>query len=131
MTEAETADIVRRIVSTWPMSPKGVIWTEAISELEYRHALAAYVQLRDELDEQRISVARFRMAVRGIAAGARGTTRRRHPHEPEEHEGPVIGFGDYLARQTWKAGTGDPSGQENLDTWDAAQKVLDKLGAVL
>lgn len=79
MNDADTADIVKRIVGTWPMSPKGFLWTEAIHEFDYAPALATYTQLRNTVEESRISIARYIVAYRGVAAI--GTTRRPDPGE--------------------------------------------------
>lgn len=80
MNDADTADIVRRIVGTWPMSPKGPLWTEAIGEFDYAPALATYTQLRNTVEETRISIARFIVTYRGVASI--GNTRRADPGEP-------------------------------------------------
>lgn len=113
MTDSDTADIVRRIVGTWPMSPKGPLWTEAIHDLDYGPALATFVQLRDELDEQRISIARFRGAYRGIVG--QGYSTRTHP--AERTDGPVMSFDEYLALLTQRATAGDTAAGHMLDTW--------------
>jgi hypothetical protein len=114
MNEADTADIVKRIVGTWPMSPKGYLWTEALHDLDYGPALATYVQLRDETDEQRISIARFKQAYRGI--DGTGNTGRRHPHD-HDTAGPPISFDEYIALLTAKAHAGDTDAAELLDVW--------------
>ena len=67
MNDADTADIVRRIVGTWPMSPKGPLWTEVVSEFDYGPALATFTQLRNTVEESRISIARFIVTYRAIA----------------------------------------------------------------
>jgi len=77
MNESDTADVVKRIVGTWPMSPKGFLWTEAIGEFDYAPALAAFTQLRNTVEESRISIARFIIAYRAIANA--GNTSRGEP----------------------------------------------------
>lgn len=79
MNAEDTADVVKRIVGTWPMSPKGFLWTETIAEFEYAPALATYTQLRNTVEETRISIARFIAAYRAVAAV--GNTRRPDPGE--------------------------------------------------
>lgn len=74
MTANDTADVVKRIVGTWPMSPKGFLWTETLCDLDYGPALATFTKLRDEVEEQRISIARFLVTYRGIVS--RGSTKR-------------------------------------------------------
>jgi hypothetical protein len=123
MNEADLADVVRRVVGTWPMAPKGYLWTEAIADLDYGPALAAYYRLRDEHDEQRISIARFKATVRALT---NDSTSRQHPNEPAP-DGPAVSFAEYLARTQWRAGTGDPDAVVALDEWDRAQLVLDRL----
>lgn len=99
MNDADTADIVRRIVGTWPMSPKGPLWTEAMRELDYAPALATYTQLRNTVEETRISIARYIAAYRGVSAN--GTTRRPDPGEPCQI----------------CAGTGMRSGHQRIGQW--------------
>ena len=69
MNANDTADVVKRLVGTWPMSPKGFLWTEVLGDLDYGPALAAYARLRDEVEEQRISIARFLVTYRAINRG--------------------------------------------------------------
>jgi hypothetical protein len=113
MNDSDTADIVKRIVGTWPMSPKGFLWTEALHELDYGPALATFVRLRDETDEQRITIARFKGAYRAITGT--GTTTRRPPDELDD--GPVMSFDEYIALLTRKAHHGDTDAAAMLDTW--------------
>ena len=123
MNAADTADIVRRIVTTWPMSPKGFVWTDALAELEYGPALAAYVRLRDELDEQRVSVARFKSVARALT---NDVSPRQHPGEGAVLAGPPMSFPEYLALITWRAGTGDSEANAALDEWSTprARRLL-------
>jgi hypothetical protein len=116
MNETDTADIVKRIVGTWPMAPKGFLWTEAVRDLDYGPALATFVQLRNETDEQRISIARFLLAYRAIAN--RGNTGRQHDTE-HEPDGPVMSFAEYLSLLTVKAAAGDAEATHMLDVWEA------------
>ena len=74
MNDADNADIVKRIVGTWPMSPKGFLWTDVLREFEYGPALAAFTQLRNSVEESRISIARFIVTYRAVANV--GNTRR-------------------------------------------------------
>lgn len=80
MNAEDTADIVKRIVGTWPMSPKGFLWTETLGEFDYAPALATFTQLRNTVEESRVSIARFIVAYRAIANT--GNTRRGEPTEP-------------------------------------------------
>lgn len=126
MNDAETADLVRRIVGTWPMSPKGPLWTEAIRDLEYGPVLATFCRLRDEHDEQRLSIARFKQSCRAISNA--GNTNRRHPSE-ERDDGPPMSAEAYFNRLAWRAGTGDPEASAVLDEWSTpfAQRMLAQL----
>lgn len=126
MNDQDTADIVRRIVGTWPMSPKGPLWTEAIGDLDYGPALATFIQLRDETDETRISIARFKLTYRGLAS--HGNTSREPPAEPGP---PPISFDEYVTRMTWQAGTGDAAAAEALDEWSRASVVIARMGGRL
>ncbi len=125
MNDTDTADIVKRIVGTWPMAPKGFLWTEALDDLDYAPALAAYTRLRDEVEEQRISIARFLATYRAIVN--HGNTGRRHDTEPDD--GPTMSFDEYITRTSWLAGTGSTTASAALDEWSTpfAQQMLNRL----
>lgn len=59
MNETEAKKLTERIVSTWPSSPKGFVWTETLLELDHGPALAAIGRLTREHDESRLTVARY------------------------------------------------------------------------
>ncbi len=77
MTDAEIADVVNLIVSTWPSGSKGNVWTMLLRDRnpDSAVALAAYSHLRDE-DARPPSPARFLEAVRFVESGVRRASER-------------------------------------------------------
>ena len=67
MTADECARIVNLVVSTWPAGPKGHAWTEAIRDLAYADARAAYESVRD-VEDRPPSIARYLAAYRAVRA---------------------------------------------------------------
>lgn len=76
MTDAEIADVVNLLVSTWPGGPKGHIWTTLLRDRNPSPgvARAAYAHLRDE-DQRPPSPARLLEAIRAIETVARKSSR--------------------------------------------------------
>lgn len=61
MNASSTAQLVNLMISTWPIGVRGHVWTETIHPLDFDHAHAAYIALRDT-EERPPSVARFMAA---------------------------------------------------------------------
>ena len=102
----------QRIVGTWPASPKGFIWTEQLLELDAGIARAAVDQLTREHEESRLPVARYLAVYRAITNA--GNTDR---HTDNGRPADAISFAEYVARLTWRAGTGDTDAATTLAMW--------------
>jgi hypothetical protein len=115
MDPTQRAQLVDRIVTTWPHGPKGMIWTETLAdhpEIGFGEALDVYKHLRDSIERNPPTVAVFL-----------ATWRARH-HRPEPvaqrsaDDGPTMSFTEYITRLTVKAAAGDTEAAHILDVWE-------------
>ena len=115
MDATQRAQLVERIVTTWPNGPKGAIWTETLAdhdEITFTAALDVYKHLRDTAERRDPpSVAAFLATWR---------TRWHRPEQttaPVADDGPVMSFDEYIGLLTVKAHAGDPDAADMLDEW--------------
>jgi hypothetical protein len=114
MDPTQRAQLVDRIVTTWPHGPKGAIWTETLTdhpELTFGEALDVYKHLRDTVERNPPTVAVFL-----------ATWRARHQHPADDLvqaqvDGPPMSLAEYLSALTWRASTGDTDAAQMLDEW--------------
>ena len=113
MDATQRAQLVDRIVTTWPNGPKGMIWTETLvdhDEITFTAALDVYKHLRDTAERRDPpSVAAFLATWR---------TRWHRPEQttaPVADDGPTMSHDEYITRLIWRANSGDHAAGEQLD----------------
>jgi hypothetical protein len=114
MDATQRAQLVDRIIGTWPNGPKGGVWTEAFDdhdEITFAQALDVYKHLRDTSERNNPP---------SIAAYL-ATWRNRHHRPPATtapvDDGPEISFNQYIERLTRLAHAGNTDAADMLDVW--------------
>ena len=115
MDATQRAQLVDRIVTTWPNGPKGVIWTEALTdhdEITFTAALDVYKHLRDTAERNNPpSIALFLATWR-----ARWQHTRVEYVQPADY-GPVMSFDEYITTLIARSTAGDTDATRMLDLW--------------
>jgi hypothetical protein len=115
MDATQRAQLVDRIVTTWPNGPKGVIWTETLTDhddITFTAALDVYKHLRDTVERNNPPSIALYLA----------TWRARWQRTPAEHarpdnDGPAMSFDEYYATLIRSADTGHTDATRMLDLW--------------
>jgi len=115
MDESHRAQLVNRIVTTWPNGPKGPIWTEALTdhyEVTFAEALDVYKHLRDTVERNNPpSIALFLATWRARWQRPPVVYARADDHTP------TTSFDEYIATLIHSANAGDTDATRMLDLW--------------
>jgi hypothetical protein len=111
MTGEELANLVSRLVATWPAGVRGHIWTTELAMLDAGPARKVVDQLARS-DDRPPSVARFLDVYRAVTAPLSGIPK------PTD-TGPPVALDDVIARLEWKVSTGTGSDNDlaELNRW--------------
>jgi hypothetical protein len=109
MTGEELANIVNRLVATWPAGVRGHIWTAELAHLDPGPARRTIDQLARS-DDRPPSVARFLDVYRAVTTPLSGIPK------PTD-TGPAVALDEVMSKLEWQASTGDHDAVTQLDTW--------------
>jgi hypothetical protein len=109
VTEDETRKIATHAIDTWPSGPKGYIWRDAISDLDYGPAVGAYKLLVRE-SERTPTIGRFMAHYNALTRSDNGGTGIRWT-------GNEISLDDYLKRIQARADMGNQDAADELANW--------------